>query len=82
MSERKRNLLINFGISLWVSFLSAGVATMLFFAAFDPVVIAQVATFPMFIDRTTGYSLGFLLFWLLLIVNSFAVIWMSNRGSR
>lgn len=71
--------LIRIGVALWVSFLSAGIATTLFFATFDPAVLAQLATYPMTLDRSAGYSLGFLLFWVLLIVNSIAVLWLSNR---
>lgn len=82
MRRFNKNTLISLGISLWVSFLSAGVATMLFFATFDPSIIAQVATYPMVMDRSTGYSLGFLLFWALLFANSMAVIWLAKRQSK
>ena len=82
MQRPRAENLIDLGIILWISFVSAGVATMLFFATFDPVEIAQLATFPLTIDRNTGYSLGFILFWLLLSVNSAAVVWMSRRGHR
>jgi len=82
MSEQNRNpKLISLGIVLWVSFLFAGVATMLFFATFDPVALAQVATFPMEMDRPSGYSIGFFLFWILLIVNSCVVIWLNRKNS-
>ena len=76
----RRARLIDLGIVLWISFISAGVATMLFFATFDPVEIAQLATFPLVIDRTAGYSLGFLLFWLLLVANSVAILWLARNG--
>ena len=66
------------GIVLWVSFLSAGAATMLFFATFDPQEIARLATYPLELDPLSGYSIGFLLFWVLLICNSLAVLWLSN----
>ncbi len=80
MSGHNRNTkLISLGIVLWVSFLFAGVATMLFFATFDPVALAQVATFPMEMDRPSGYSIGFLLFWVLFVVNSCVVIWLNRR---
>jgi len=76
-SKRKLNL-VAFGITLWVSFLWAAIATMLFFATFDPVAIADIATFPMEVDRISGYSIGFLLFWVLLIINSSVVNWLSS----
>ena len=64
--------------ALWVSFLSAGVATMLFFATFDPQEIGNLATYPIELDRLSGYSIGFLMFWAVLSCNSFAVLWLSN----
>lgn len=80
MARLSKDQLIGLGVSLWVSFLSAAIATMLFFATFDPTVLAEVATFPMVMDRTAGYSVGFLLFWLLLVINSIVVIWLANRN--
>lgn len=80
-SEPRRPFLMVVGISLWVSFLSAGLATVLFFSAFDPAVISEVATFPMSLSRSSGYSIGFLLFWALLFVNSLTVVLLSKRPS-
>lgn len=77
-----KQALINLGVTLWVSFLSAGVATALFFATFDPSVLAQIATYPMYLGRTAGYSIGFLLFWVLLIVNTLVIIWLSTREPK
>lgn len=79
MSESKANRLVTVGVVLWVSFLSAAVATMLFFATFDPVDLGDIATFPTSLDRASGYSMGFLLFWLLLVVNSLVVVWLARR---
>jgi hypothetical protein len=81
ISKRKLNL-VAFGITLWVSFLWAAIATMLFFATFDPIAITEVATFPIQIDRIGGYSFGFLLFWVLLIINSSVVNWLSSRINK
>ena len=81
ISKRKLSL-VAFGITLWVSFLWAAIATMLFFATFDPVAIAEVATFPMQVDRIGGYSMGFLLFWVLLIINSSVVNWLSSQVNK
>lgn len=53
------------GIVAWVSFVAASVATMVFFAMFDPEDLAEITTFPIEYSRTGGYSIGFLLFWLL-----------------
>ena len=52
-------------IVAWSSFAVAAVATMLFFATFDPVLLAQAATFPMELSRMAGYTLGFFALWVL-----------------
>jgi len=49
---------------LWPSFLTSGVATILFFTAFDPQLIVSVSGYGE-ITRTGGYTIGFFLFWLL-----------------
>ena len=48
---------------LWPSFLTAGVATILFFTAFDPQLLMAVGGYD--ISRLGGYTIGFFLFWLL-----------------
>lgn len=80
--DSPRPVWANLAVSLWVSFLSAGIATMLFFSSFDPTVIADVATFPIDLDRTAGYSIGFLLFWLLLFINSCVVLFLSTPATN
>ena len=49
---------------LWPSFLTSGLATILFFTAFDPEVLSLSGGYPQ-ISRLGGYSIGFFLFWLL-----------------
>lgn len=49
----------------WISFLFASVATMLFFATFDPEQLIIITTLPIDISPLGVYSIGFLLFWLL-----------------
>ena len=49
---------------LWPSFLTAGVATILFFVAFDPHLIMVVSGYGD-ISRLGGYTIGFFLFWIL-----------------
>lgn len=49
---------------LWPSFLTAGVATALFFTAFDPLDLLQTTRFADS-SRLAAYSAGFFLFWLL-----------------
>ena len=58
------------GAVIWPSFFSAGVATMVFFALFDPVELARVAWVDIEIDRKTGYTVGFFLFWSLSFFSS------------
>ena len=45
---------------LWPSFITAGIATILFFTAFDP----SVFFVDFEISRVGAYSIGFFLFWL------------------
>ena len=49
---------------LWPSFLTAGVATILFFTAFDPHLIMLVSGYGD-ISRLGGYTIGFFIFWML-----------------
>jgi len=49
---------------LWPSFIVAGVATILFFTAFDPQMMMAISGYGD-ISRLGGYSIGFFLFWLL-----------------
>ena len=49
---------------LWPSFLMAGLATVVFFAVFDPYDLVAPTWFPN-LSRLGAYSIGFFLFWLL-----------------
>lgn len=49
---------------LWPSFLTAGVATILFFTAFDPTEFLLTTRFAQ-TSRLGTYTIGFFLFWLL-----------------
>jgi hypothetical protein len=51
------------GAIVWPSFFAAGVATTVFFALFDPEELAQLAWTGIEVDRKTGYTVGFFLFW-------------------
>lgn len=82
MRKPNNKQLISIAVAAWMSFLSAAAATILFFASFDPEIIAQLATFPFEISRTAGYSLGFLLFWLLLMINSLFVVFMLSGNAK
>lgn len=49
---------------LWPSFLTASVATILFFVIFDPQDILAISGYDN-ISRLGGYTIGFFMFWLL-----------------
>ncbi len=49
---------------LWPSFITAGIATVLFFMAFDPEQLVASGLLPA-VSRLGAYSIGFFLFWLL-----------------
>ena len=66
------------GVVLWVSFVASSVATMLFFATFDPLLINQAATFPMELSRTSSYSIGFFLFWILTASAGAIIAWLLS----
>ena len=57
-------------IVIWVSFLVAAVATMVFFALFDPEVLALLFDERLEIGREAGYAVGFFFFWILSAVCS------------
>ncbi len=52
------------GAVLWPSFFAAGIATMVFFALFDPVMLSGIVLPGREIGRELGYTVGFFLFWL------------------
>ena len=59
--------------ALWLSFLMAGVAAGVFFSAIDPLELKYCVDFPE-ASRTTAYSIGFLLFWLLTASSSLLAV--------
>lgn len=54
---------------LWPSFLTSGVATILFFTAFDPQHLLLETRFAE-MSRLGAYTVGFFLFWLLTTITS------------
>jgi hypothetical protein len=67
------------GLLLWAAFLAACVGTMVFFAFFDPVLLARDATPPRWLaDRMTGYACGFFFFWGLCSVAAFLTAFMID----
>ena len=64
-------------IVAWSSFAVAAVATMLFFAAFDPVLLAEAATFPIRMSRFAGYTAGFFALWALTAAASVICLFLA-----
>lgn len=50
---------------VWISFLSAALATMVFFAFFDPVEMGELIDENLEFSRDAGYAVGFFFFWVL-----------------
>ena len=49
---------------LWPSFITSGIATGLFFTAFDPIDLMAISGY-LELSRMGAYSIGFFLFWIL-----------------
>jgi hypothetical protein len=60
------------GAVAWSSFLAACLATMIFFAFFDPLLLASDDSPPAWLEsRMTGYGIGFFFFWFISAVAGF-----------
>ena len=55
---------------VWISFLSAAIGTMVFFAIFDPVELSATFDEELDISHDAGYAAGFFFFWLLCAICS------------
>lgn len=55
---------------VWISFLSAAIGTMVFFALFDPVDLGGMFDESLDIGRDAGYAVGFFFFWVLCAICS------------
>ena len=67
---------------VWISFLTAAVATMVFFATIDPEILSGYNTLGWHISRQTGYALGFFGFWLLTAATSILSIFLVRTEHR
>jgi len=65
---------------IWISFLAASVATMLFFAMFDPVEL--LATIDIDVGRQSGYALGFFFFWIISAGCSAVTAWLVRTAPK
>ena len=66
------------GAVVWPSFFAAGVATMVFFAQFDPAELSRIAWIGVEVDRKLGYTVGFFLFWACTFASSLFTSWLSQ----
>lgn len=66
----------------WISFLTAAIATMVFFAIFDPVDVAATLDPDLDISRDAGYAIGFFCFWVLAAICSGATAWLVRTAPK
>jgi hypothetical protein len=73
----------NTAIVLWASFLAACMATLVFFAYFDPLLIRADSVLPDWLaDRMTGYAVGFFFFWgICTLASALTVLLIATRGN-
>lgn len=71
--QLKRIFYRRLAVVVWVSFIVAAVQTMAFFAAFEPELLGQLATFSIEITAMEGYSFGFVFFWVFNLITAFIV---------
>ena len=67
---------------VWISFLAAAVATMLFFALFDPVELAAAYDPELEIGRQAGYAIGFFFFWFISAGCSAVTAWLVRTAPK
>lgn len=67
---------------LWISFLMAAVATMVFFAMVDPEVLSGTTTPGWEISRQTGYAIGFFGFWALTLASCVLSLFLVRTEHR
>lgn len=66
-------------IILWPSFLAGAVATMCFFALFDPSVLAEGTPLAgLAASHNAGYALGFFFFWMVAALSSTLTIFLAR----
>ena len=69
-------------IVVWISFLSAAIGTMLFFALFDPVDLSGIFDPDLDIGREAGYAVGFFFFWVLSAGCSAVTAWLVRTAPK
>ena len=66
---------------MWPSFLTAGVATIIFFTMFDPRQLGEIGGFPN-LTRMGGYTIGFFCFWLLTSISCALTCYFRRPTNR
>lgn len=66
----------------WASFLTACIASVLFFAVFDPARLAEAADWPLELSRMGGYALLFFFFWAIGIGAASITLVLMRRDRR
>jgi len=69
-------------IVVWISFLSAAIGTMVFFALFDPEDLSGVFDEDLDIGRDAGYAVGFFFFWVLTAICSAVTAWLVRTAPK
>ncbi|MGI9225619.1 MAG: hypothetical protein ACR2QX_14135 [Woeseiaceae bacterium] len=69
-------------IVMWISFLTAAVGTMVFFAFFDPVELSGIFDEDLDIGRDAGYAAGFFFFWVLTAICSAVTAWLVRTAPK
>jgi len=68
-------------VTLWPSFLAASVATMFFFAFFDPGLFGEGAMPPRWLtNRMAGYAIGFFFFWAICTLSSALTLYLVRTA--
>ena len=68
----------NYAVLSWISFLTAAVFTMLFFAFIDPLLVVDAINIDGVESRNAGYAIGFFFLWL----NGWVAGWLTLRLVR
>ena len=66
---------------LWPSFVTAIVASGLFFSAFDPIDLVPF-NLDLDISELAAYSIGFLTFWIIALISSSGTLYFATVNSR
>ncbi len=69
-------------IVVWISFLTAAVGTMLFFAVFDPDELSSMVGPEFELGRDAGYAAGFFFFWVLSAVSAGVTAWLVRTAPK